>query len=268
MTAAAPRIWHVSVRGNDSTDDVADRASARGWEPVRVRCLRLASGRGRTLDILERGDAVRLYEDMHRRPVAVVYEGKPKVRSHPRPPFRDDRVVSLYQFCRYKAFAVSLRSDAAAHWESAFEAWLAHLDCDGPNDPRVLPFHVFAAKRAHELDSMEDRQLFRRLHHQGRALVDKRERRWAPTGPGARHGREPQTVRGLRLGDGFHWDVTTSGSMAISSSSTIWKVRTGGYINIYPDGHIRVGKQCSQTWSAEQSAAADEDDRKRSLPRK
>ena len=205
---------------------------------------------------------------MHRRPVAVVYDRKPKVRSHPRPPFRDDRVVSLYQFCRYKSFAVSLRSDVAAHWESAFEAWLAHLDCDGPNDPRVLPFHVFAAKRAYELDRMEDRQLFRRLHHHGRALVDKRERRWAPAGPGARHGREPQTVRGLRLGDGFHWDVTTSGSMAISSSSTIWTVRAGGYINIYPDGHLRVGKQCGQTWSAGQSATADEDDRKRSLPRK
>ena len=37
---------------------------------------------------------------------------------------------------------------------------------------------------------------------------------------------------------------------------------------IYPDGHVRVGKQCGQTWSAGQSATADEDDRKRSLPRK
>ena len=268
MTAAAPRVWHVSVRGVDSTDEVEDRASARGWEPVHVRCVRLASGQGRILDVLERGDAVRLYEDMHRRPVAVVYEGKPRVRSHPRPPFRDDRVLSLYQFCRYKSFAVSLRSDVAAHWESAFESWLTNVDCDGPNDPRVLPFHIFAARQALELDEMVERKRFRRLHQQRRALVDKRERRWAPARPEARHGREPQTVRGLRLGDGFHWDVATSGALGVSSATTIWAVHAGGYINIYPDGHIRVGKRCRQTWSATQSAAADEDDRKRSLPRK
>ena len=179
MTVAAPRVWHVAVRGIDSTDEIADRASARGWEPVRVRCVRLASGRGRILDVLERGDADRLYGDMHRRPVAVVYEGKPRVRSYPRPPFRDDRSVSLYQFCRYKSFAVSLRSDVAAHWESAFESWLGYVDCDGPSDPRVLPFHIFAARQALELDEMAKRQQFRRLHHQGGALVDKRERRWA-----------------------------------------------------------------------------------------
>jgi len=217
---------------------------------------------------LERGDADRLYRDMHRRPVAVVYGGKPRVRSHPRPPFRDDRSVSLYQFCRYKSFAVSLRSDVAAHWESAFESWLANVDCDGPNDPRVLPFHIFAARQALELDEMAKRQLFRHLHNQGGALVDKRNRRWAPAPPGARHGREPQTVRRLRLGDGFHWDVTTSGTVGVSSASTIWTVRAGGYINIYPDGHVRVGKQCRQTWNANRSAAADEDDRKRSRPRK
>ena len=45
-------------------------------------------------------------------------------------------------------------------------------------------------------------------------------------------------------------------------------IHAGGYINIYPDGHIRVGKRCSQTWSEKQSAAADEHDRKRSRPRK
>ena len=268
MTAAAPRIWHVSVRGNDSTADVADRASARGWETIHTECVRLASGSGRVIDVVQRGDAVRLYEDMHRRPVAVVYNGKPRVRLDPRPPLRDDRTVSLLQFCRYKSFAVSFRSNAAATWDSVFDNWVKGVECDGSNDPRVLPFHLFAAKGSYELDVAAERRRFRRSHQHRRALVDQLRRRWASAAPGARHGRNPQMVRGLRLDDGFHWDVTTASSKAISSSSTIWTVRAGGYINIYPDGHIRVGKQCSQTWSAKKSAAADEDDRKRSLLRK
>ena len=50
--------------------------------------------------------------------------------------------------------------------------------------------------------------------------------------------------------------------MDVSWACTIWTVRAGGYINIYPDGHVRVGKRCRQTWNAKHSAAADEDDRK------
>ena len=268
MTAAAPRIWHVSVRGIDSTDDVADRASARGWETIRTECVRLASGSGRVIDIVQRGDAVRLYEDMHRRPVAVVYNGKPRVRLDPRPPLRDDRTVSLLQFCRYKSFAVSVRSNAAATWDSVFDDWVKGVECDGSNDPRVLPFHLFAAKGSYELDVAAERGRFRRSHQHRRALVDQLKRRWASAPPGARHGRDPQIVRGLRLGAGFHWDVTTSGRPVLTTSNTTWRVGLGGYINIYPDGHVRVGKQCGQTWSAGQSATADEDDRKRSLPRK
>lgn len=174
--------------------------------------------------------------------------------------------MSLLRFCRYKSFAVSVRSNSAASWDADFAEWLRHVGCDGPTDPRVLPFHIFEAKDAYELDDSTERGRFRRSHQHRGALVDKRTRRWVSARPGERHGRDPQTVRGLRLDNGFHWDVTTSGSPVLTTSNTTWKVGSG-YINIYPDGHARVGKQCKQTWSKKASTAADEDDRNRSRPK-
>ena len=261
MTVATPRVWHVSGPGLDSTSDVAGRASERGWEVIVVPCVRLTSGGGRTLDTLERGDAIQLYEDMHRRPVAVVYEGNPRVRLDPRPPVRADRTISLYQFCWYKSFAVSLRSGVAARWDSAFAEWLAGIECDGPNDPRILPFHIFAAKKGFDLDDMFARRQFQRVHRRCGGLVDDRKRLWKSARPGTRHGREPQTVRGLRLADGFHWDVATSHSPFLMSSNETWRVKSGGYINVYPDGHTRVGTHCRQTWTAKDSRQADKQDR-------
>ena len=268
MTAAAPRVWHVSVVGVEPAIDVASKAHAREWEVLRVECARLASKQGRLLDLMARGDAVALYEDMHRRPVAVVYEGKPVIRTDPRPPLRNDRTASLSQFCKYKCFTLSTRSNSASLWDSHFELWLEHANCDGQNDPRVLPFHIFAAKGEYELDDRDERQRFRRSHGNRGSLVDKRARRWTPPRPGGRHGREPQTVRGLRLDDGFHWDVTTTRSRALVSANTVWDVEHRGYINVYPDGHVRPGKQCRPTWSTQESKDEDRRDQARSRPKR
>lgn len=270
-----PCVQHICVSG-ETTDAVMAMASERDWEVVRLNCVRLVSGKGRKQDVLQRGDAVQLYEDMHRRPVAVVYEGQPRVRTDPRSPFRDDRAVPLLEFCRYKSFAVSLQSNVATQWDKDFESWLAQIDCEGESDPRVLPFHIFAAKERYDilagksrydLDEVAQRQRFRRVHLHRRGLVDSRKRRWESARAETRHGREPQTVRGLTLGDGFHWDVTMSQSPVLTTSSVTWEVRRGGYINVYPDGHTRIGKGCKQTWSARQSKAADEVERQQSRSR-
>lgn len=266
MTTASPSVWHVRVPRFSSIIDVKGIADSHAWEVEEISCVRLASGRGRILDLVPRTDAVRLYEEMHRRPVAVVYEGKPRVRLDPAGGLRDDRTVSLYRFCRYKSFPASLRSNSAACWDSAFEDWLAQVECDGSNDPRILPFHIFATKGDYMLDELAERQRFRREHHNRLVLVDKRKRRWRLAPPGARHGREPQTVRGQQLYDGFHWDVTAPGTAVVTASDTIWRVGSGGYINIYPDGHVRRGKQCTLTWSKSRSEQADVNDRIRSRP--
>ncbi len=259
-------VWHIQVPGFHPVIDVQAVADSRGWELASIRCVRLVSGRGRVLHVVPRADAVRLYEEMHRRPVAVVYEGKPRVRLDPGKNLRDDRTVSLYRYCRYKSFVTSLRSNAAALWGTAFEDWLAQIDCDGPNDPRILPFHIFTTKGPFELDETAERKRFRQEHHNKSALVDDRKRRWVLASPGARHGREPQTVRDLQLHDGFHWDVTVPRASVVASSHTMWRVGSGGYLNIYPDGHVRRGKQCKQTWSKSQSEQADANDRNRSWP--
>lgn len=174
--------------------------------------------------------------------------------------------MPLYRFCRYKSFTTSLRSNSASRWDVAFKNWLAQIECDGPNDPRILPFHIFTTRRPFELDETAERRRFRQEHQNKSALVDDRKRRWMLAPPGARHGREPQTVRDLQLHDGFHWDVRVRRASVVASSTTIWKVGSGGYINIYPDGHVRRGKQCKPTWSKRQSEQADADDRSRSRP--
>ena len=266
MTMASPCVWHVRVPGLPSIVDVGRAARSHGWAVEEISCVRLASGRGRILSVVSRTDAVRLYEDMHRRPVAVVYEGKPRVRLDPRVTVRDDRTVPLHRFCRYKSFARSLRSNEAESWDSAFEDWLAQVECDGPNDPRILPFHIFPTKGDYALDEMVERQRFRQEHRSRSAVVDDRKRRWTLAPQGARHGREPQTVRGLQLFDGFHWDVMARRTAVVASSNTMWRVGSDGYINVYPDGHVRRGKQCRQTWSKSQSELADANDRNKSRP--
>ena len=57
------------------------------------------------------------------------------------------------------------------------------------------------------------------------------------------HGREILHVAMRELAQGFHWDVSHSASNArLGNSSETWRVNKGGYVNVYPNGHIRGGK--------------------------
>ncbi len=261
--AGAPLIWRVFSARDNKADTVLVKAAARGWEVATAQCVYVASSSGRRTCLLERNDASRLYEDMHRHPVAVIYDGKPLVRTYPKPPLQDRGTIPLFQFVRYKCFAMSLDNGVNRDWESAFCEWLDNADCEGRSDPRILPFHIFKTKGAFDLDDPPSRRRFRQSHKKrgGTTLVDKRKRRWSPPRSGASHGREPQTVRRVRLDDGFHWDVTTPGSPYIASANTIWKLPPGAYINIYPDGYIRSGRRCRQVWTYRQSARADAQER-------
>lgn len=254
-----PRVWRVYAEQFNPSDQTIKRASARGWDVATVECVRLSSGRGRVASVLGRNDAARLYEDMHRRPVAVIYGGKPIVRTYPEQGFRDDRSVTLSQFVRYKCFAMNLAHNAAHDWESAFLEWLRHATCDGRNDPRILPLHIFAMEGQYDLGNPQDRRRFRLSHKERKSssLLDDRERRWSPPRSGTGHGREPQTVRGLPLDDGYHWDVTTRKSPVVATVNMIWNVPRGEYVNIYPDGYIRRGGRSKQVWGRRQSSRAD-----------
>lgn len=242
-----PRVWRVFTKRPDASDQTITGASARGWDVTTARCTRLPSGKGRVARVLGRNDAAKLYEDMHRRPVAVIYDGKPMVRTHPGHPYRDDRAVTLFQFVRYKCFTTKIASNGTRRWESGFEEWLQQVTCDGRTDPRILPFYIFVMKSPYDLGLSRDRQRFRQSYkRKDGALKDDRKRRWSPPRSGAGHGKQPQTVRGLRLDNGFHWDVTTRQSQFVTSVNTIWRVPRYAYVNIYPDGYIRAGRGSQQ----------------------
>ena len=72
---------HGAPRQSDASrlspsDEVRNRASTRGWDFEFAQCVRMSFGSGRVADMVKRNDAARLYEDMHRRSVAVIYDGK------------------------------------------------------------------------------------------------------------------------------------------------------------------------------------------------
>lgn len=251
-------VWHVLGGDSEPGPSVPAIAEERGWDYRVARTVRLTSGRGRKHNVVQRCDSESIYRSLHREPVAVLYRGSPVVRTYPVPPFRDDRIVSISSFCRYKGLSVSLDSNDASCWESLFDEWMNDAWCDSPNDPRVLPFHIFPAKAERDLDNESERLQFRKSHRRGRIFQDQKRRQWSPARPGARHGREPQMVGRMPLPDGFHWDVTAPSASVIPSADTVWRLQSGGYINIYPDGCIRVGNRNRQEWSSEDSQREDE----------
>lgn len=266
-------VWLVRAptrsSGAQPVIDVAQMAQERGWTVFEARCVRLAvtkgEWRGRIVNLLERRCASRLYTDIHRGPVAVLYDAPVWVRTSPGAEVELKRMVRIDQFCKYKAFAMSVNHNRAAAWASTFGGWLSTTGCDSPRDPRTLPFHIFKMRRPAsqdlELDNVADRQRFRRVHIRDGDLVDADQRRWRTAEPGARHGRDPQFVRNQELPLGFHWDVRKATGTKIETPMLIWKVASSGHINVYADGHIRRGTGCRAVWSRSQSTAADEADR-------
>lgn len=271
MTGDPPLIWHITGPGSSFRRQVVQQqATQHGWQVCTAECVNLPSGRGRKINLLQRRTAEDLYASMHRGPVAVLHDAKPspRVRTDPRQPLNDKQTMSLDAFCRCKSFVMSLRTPDARAWAARFDEWLDAIECDGPSDPRILPFHIFAAKGSYNLDGQSERERFRDDHRKRDALEDKRRRRWRVAGPGQRHGRDSQLVRQLQLPDGFHWDVTVprASSPNMTSATTVWRVTQGGYINVHPNGHLRFGKHSSQIWSREDSNREDSLDVQRSSP--
>ena len=266
-------MWWVRAptgsSGMQPVIEVRQAAEERGWTVFEDRCVRLAINKGdasgRIVNLLERCSASRLYGDMHRGPLAVLYEAPVWVRTSPGTEIDSKRLIPIGRFCKYKAFSMSLKDNRAADWVQRFEAWLAVATCDGPRDPRVLPLHIFKMRRAAsldlELDSAADRKRFRQMHLRGGDLEDDGRRRWRAAEPGARHGRDPQFVGNQELPLGFHWDVRRSTGAKLETPLSIWRVGRGGHINVYADGHVRRGTGCQLIWDQSRSRSADEADR-------
>ncbi len=257
MTSISPLVWHVALPSSGNQRTIERTARSHGWEFTSVDCVHLTSSQGRKAYILGRRDATKVYAEMHRRPVAVVYDGAVHVRTDPSKRFHHKWLISIHRFCRYKAFAKSLKSNNALQWDNDFIDWMSSASCDDTNDPRILPFHMFDFQQQLDLDTKDSRKRFKQIYRSGPSLRDGSSRRWSYANTGRRHGREPQTVRGLLLPTGFHWDVNAGKQCTIRASDSVWKVSPNGYINVYADGHVRVGDHCRQVWSVKQSTQED-----------
>ena len=123
----------------------------------------------------------------------------------------------------------------------AFQEWIVIENCTGEDDPRCLPFHVFDADiDTYNLSDPSDRQRFQSDHRGQRCRRDGNALDWRRPNTRQMHGRASLQVAGRDLIRGFHWDVSDrTGSKRVSTTSTIWQLRPGGYFNIYPDAHIR-----------------------------
>lgn len=214
---------------------------------------------GRAVSLLKRHHAGDLYKDMHRGPVAVLFEVPTWVRVAPAVELSMKRMIPIERYCEYKAFTMSLADDRAHDWSTMFDDWLSTGAYDGRNDPRVLPFHIFTLREKEDalpdLDDVLERRRFLREYSPNGELVDASKRRWPD---GAPHGRDPQFVRDVDLPLGHHWDVTRRTGFTVETPVSVWRVDGNGHINVYADGCIRRSASCRPIWTESRSKSQDE----------
>lgn len=225
----------------------------------------LSGGRPRPLPILAPGDATWLYERVHLGRVAVLRLGRAFVRRDPSTkPVRDRNVITVERYVRYKAYSGLIRTDAdvAGHLV-AFKQYREILQCDGLDDARILPLHIFNCPRDWAaLDGDDEKRRFL-VEHGGTAQYrrDCDGAVWVkPKGQAAKHGTLELWVAGYAVQRGFHWDVNvTSSPVRIFTPDAVWQIKpphgakrgTGSYLNVYPNGHIRRSRSasaCRQIW--------------------
>lgn len=217
------------------------------WEFKARRIYGERAPQGRPLANILNQDATNLYRRLHEAKVGVWQVGDarapttPKPRRHARKDY-----VSLAEFVRHKAFHARLpRNGFEESWREplfGFRQWLSAIGCENEADPRCLPFHVFDTR--FDIDRLESacgRSRFATAHGPQSSRRDDRRLTWRRGKP---HGREILHVAMRELAQGFHWDVSHSASNAsLGNSSETWRVNKGGYVNVYPDGHIRGARK-------------------------
>ena len=219
----------------------------RGWKLTLRPTTVTKSPEGRPLGLIKSEDATNLYGRIHRSRIGVWQIGYAHVprKPRPRPIVRD--YVELHRFISHKAFHCKLpKVDTSDYWFTslpAFRKWLGQICCDGESDPRCLPFHIFSTKqRISDLATQVGRSAFVDVHGPQSSRVDNNKLRWdRPSG--TYHGRETLHVAGRDLARGFHWDVLNQGGRRqITTTKDIWEIGPNGYVNVYPDQHIRGGR--------------------------
>lgn len=219
-----------------------------------------ADGKGtRPINILQPADAGELYRDLNTRKCYILSRGSIFVLHDPRrdPPTKRD-CLPLPHFVKYKAAVRTLEDgrDPAADLDELM-GLEEPSDCSDHHDPRVLPLHVFDKDAvAGSLAKEDERRTFRAAHGNGGNWLSPSTGTWTPAAPGVRHGLPGASGNPLRVWDyivpeGFHWDTSAGrrGRTVIAASS-VWRVAPAGYVNIYPNAHIRSGARAKEVWQA------------------
>lgn len=266
---ASPRVWLV-LHPDDSDyekrlrKNVSAIASELGIDVVtrrtRYRRLTAVGGGSRPIKILEPADAHELYRDLSLRKCYVLSRGSVFVLHDPRrdPPEKRD-CLPLAGFVQYKAAYCTLEdgADVGTELRKLLES-TAPSDCRDHHDPRVLPLHVFEkGARDSRLDTDAERASFRVSYLHGRSFVSDTTGTWTAAAAGAWHGVAGAAGQVLRVWDylvpqGFHWDTNAGRKRrTLFTAMSVWRVDQEGYVNVYPDSHVRTGARAKEVWRAQ-----------------
>jgi hypothetical protein len=199
-----------------------------------------------------------MYSHMHHATVGVVSIGSAVVPLDPRSPNNQWMQRSWPVFVEHKAFNIGRFELARARDQiglspleiarfDEFGAWKGMSDCQGLDDPRLLPLHAFDRSREwSSLVTVSGRTDFDRIH--GRSPRTAQGLRWSRDK--AAHGREAVSVAGYELQTGFHWDVLVErGATTLMTHYEVWTLAARrGRVNVYPEAHVREGEACRRSW--------------------
>lgn len=262
------RVWFVATEGGSEDQELLLRSARRacsdhGWlfGVRRTSTERILGGseKDRPYRLLRGRDAWDIYRSLHANPCLVLASHRALVKSDPsQSPATLRELVPLSDFVEHKAFYALARGEEEVR--EAIEAlgrWPGEDCCEDERDPRALPLHVFDPTTAWpSLWSEVGRLDFeRRYGVKGSARRDFAGRVWER--PSALHGSpdgtgNPLVVAGRTMPTGYHWDVQRGrGKERITNTHEVWLVGPGGYLNIYPNAHIRTGSRSRRVWQDE-----------------
>jgi len=262
--AREPRIWLV-LHPSDSDYEkrlrttLGQKAADLGVKLItrrsRSRRMSVEGNRARPINILEPVDANELYRDLSINKCYVLSRGSVFVLHDPRrdPPTKRD-CLPLQNFVHHRAVYRTLQDGVDIGAELRTMMTEAPSDCTSYRDPRILPLHVFDKKAdGSRLNTEDGRSAFHRKYARSGGWQSEATGTWTPAHPGARHGTGPSgealRIWNFTLPIGYHWDTHAGRQRrTIAATASVWKVEQRGYVNIYPDSHIRSGARAKQIW--------------------
>ena len=258
MTDREPEVWlfYPKGHGHSTRDAVRSKCREMGWSCVDRTTSKLRIPQGRPIQRVNPEDATNLYRSIHTKRIGVWQVGDADVPVVPKPRNSPNHYVTLRQFVRYKAFHCRIDpSRFGESWEESaanFKSWIGAIGCEGEGDPRCLPFHMFEAEpREYDLDTPDGRRQFENSHGRQNSRLAHNGLRWDRPTAGQMHGQPILHIAGRTLMQGFHWDVTSSrrNSWTVATASEAWKIERNGYVNIYPNAHVRKSKSATRVYS-------------------